>query len=73
MTRLSLRGGVAYDETPVSDAYRTARIPDGDRTWMAFGGQYRVSDRSTFDFGYAHLFIRDTHINKTEGTGPLSL
>jgi len=51
-------------------AYRTARIPDGDRTWIAFGGQYRVSERSTLDFGYAHLFIRDVRINKTEGTAP---
>lgn len=70
--RITLRGGVAYDQTPVSDAYRTARIPDGDRTWIAFGGQYRVSDRSTLDFGYAHLFIRDTRINKTESGVTLS-
>lgn len=70
--RVTLRGGVAYDQTPVSDAYRTARIPDGDRTWIAFGGQYRVSDRSTLDFGYAHLFIRDTRINKTESGVTLS-
>lgn len=68
--RITLRGGVAYDQTPVPNAYRTARIPDGDRTWIAFGGQYRVSDRSTLDFGYAHLFIRDVRINKTEGTAP---
>jgi len=64
--RITLRGGVAYDQTPVSNAYRTARIPDGDRTWIAFGGQYRVSERSTLDFGYAHLFIRDVRINQTE-------
>lgn len=70
--RVTLRGGMAYDQTPVSDAYRTARIPDGDRTWIAFGGQYRVSDRSTLDFGYAHLFIRDTRINKTESGVTLS-
>lgn len=70
--RVTLRGGVAYDQTPMSDAYRTARIPDGDRTWIAFGGQYRVSDRSTLDFGYAHLFIRDTPINKTESGVTLS-
>ncbi|HJX57693.1 MAG TPA: outer membrane protein transport protein, partial [Thiobacillus sp.] len=29
--KLTLRGGVAFDETPVSDAFRTARIPDEDR------------------------------------------
>ncbi len=70
--RVTLRSGVAYDQAPVSNTYRTARIPDGDRTWIAFGGQYRVSDRSTFDFGYAHLFIRDVRINKTESGVTLS-
>ena len=64
--KLTLRGGVAFDETPVSDAFRTTRIPDEDRTWLAFGAQYRLSDKSVLDFGYAHLFFRDARINKTE-------
>ena len=64
--KLMLRGGVAFDETPVSDTYRTARIPDEDRTWLAFGAQYRLSDKSVLDFGYAHLFVKDARINKTE-------
>ncbi|MHB1351912.1 MAG: OmpP1/FadL family transporter [Thiobacillus sp.] len=55
----SLRGGVAYDEAPVSDRYRTPRIPDGARTWVALGGRYRLSRRSALDFGYAHLFVND--------------
>ena len=66
--KLTLRGGAAYDETPVSDSYRTARIPDEDRTWLAFGAQYRLSDKSVLDFGYAHLFMKDARINKTEFT-----
>lgn len=64
--KVTLRGGVAYDETPVSDAFRTARIPDESRTWLAFGAQYRLSSKSTLDFGYAHLFVKDARINKTE-------
>lgn len=64
--KLTLRTGVAYDETPVSDTYRTVRIPDESRTWLAFGAQYRLSDRSKLDFGYAHLFVKDANINKTE-------
>jgi long-chain fatty acid transport protein len=55
--KLSLRGGVAYDEAPVSDIDRTPRIPDGARTWVAFGGQYRLSKQGVLDFGYAHLFV----------------
>lgn len=65
--RLTLRGGVAYDATPVSDTYRTARIPDESRTWIAFGAQYRLSPKTVLDVGYAHLFVDDARINKTEG------
>lgn len=65
--RVTLRGGVAYDETPVTnDLDRTVRIPDESRTWLAFGAQYRLSNKSALDFGYAHLFIKDAQINKTE-------
>ena len=64
--KLSLRAGLAYDEAPVLDLYRTARIPDGARTWVAVGGQYRFSKHSMIDFGYAHLFVEDVGIN--EGT-----
>jgi long-chain fatty acid transport protein len=65
--KLTLRGGLAFDETPVSDTYRTARIPDEDRTWIAFGAQYRLSPKSVLDVGYAHLFVKDARIDKTEG------
>ena len=65
--KLSLRGGVAYDEAPVSDAYRTPRIPDGARTWLAVGGQYRLSGQSSFDFGYAHLFVADVALHSNSG------
>lgn len=65
--RLTLRGGLAYDETPVADAFRTARIPDESRTWIAFGAQYRLSPKTLIDIGYAHLFVKDASIDKTEG------
>jgi long-chain fatty acid transport protein len=63
--KLSLRGGVAYDEAPVSDADRTPRIPDGARTWGAVGGQYRLGKASAIDFGYAHLFVNDPGLQST--------
>ncbi|HYL18091.1 MAG TPA: outer membrane protein transport protein, partial [Burkholderiales bacterium] len=61
-----LRGGVAYDQTPVSDTYRTVRIPDNDRTWVAFGASWRFTTAASLDFGYAHLFVKDASINKSE-------
>jgi long-chain fatty acid transport protein len=59
------RAGLAYDQSPVPDANRTARIPDNNRTWLAFGGQYKPSTASAVDFGYAHLFVRDSSINES--------
>jgi len=64
--KLSLRGGVAYDEAPVSDIDRTPRIPDGARTWVALGGQYRLSKQGVVDFGYAHLFVNAPGLQSTD-------
>jgi len=61
-----LRGGVAYDQTPVSDEYRTVRIPDEDRVWISIGATYQPTKQDTLSFGYAHLFVSDASINKTE-------
>jgi len=61
--QLKLRGGIAYDQSPVSDAYRTARIPDADRTWLTVGATYQLSAKSSMDFGYAHIFVANAAIN----------
>ena len=58
-----LRFGVAFDQTPTNDIDRTARLPDQDRTWVAFGAQWRMSKNGTLDFGYAHEFIKDASVN----------
>jgi long-chain fatty acid transport protein len=56
------RAGIAFDQAPVSDAYRTARIPDNNRIWLTDGGQYKPSKQAAIDFGYAHLFVKDSTI-----------
>ncbi|HJV51500.1 MAG TPA: outer membrane protein transport protein [Noviherbaspirillum sp.] len=61
-----LRGGIAYDQSPVQAEFRTPRIPDNDRIWLAFGAQYKPSRQDSWDFGYAHLFVHDSSINKAE-------
>jgi len=63
----SLKMGFAYDQTPVNDTDRTPRLPDQNRTWLSFGGQYRLSKDSTLDLGYAHLFIKSASINQNDG------
>ncbi|HET7832442.1 MAG TPA: outer membrane protein transport protein [Gallionella sp.] len=56
------RVGVAYDQTPVSDAFRTARVPDSARYQLAVGGQYKPGKNSALDFGYSHLFMNNANI-----------
>jgi long-chain fatty acid transport protein len=68
--RLTWRAGVAYDESPVPNANRTPRIPDQDRTWLAFGVQYKLDDHAMVDAGYAHLFVKDASIHVGDSVGP---
>lgn len=67
-----LRFGVALDETPTNDQFRTARLPDEDRTWVALGVQYRPSKTSILDIGYAHEFIKDARVSNTSALGTFS-
>ncbi len=61
----TVRTGVAYDQTPTSNTYRIPRLPDESRTWLAIGGQYKVSKVGAIDFGYAHLFVNDPAVALT--------
>jgi long-chain fatty acid transport protein len=66
--KLMLRGGVAFDETPMDTAHRTPRLPDGDRTWVSVGARYMIMPTTAFDFGYTHIFIKDPKIdNRNDG------
>ena len=65
---LTLRGGVAYDETPIPDATRTPRIPGTDRLWIALGLGYKLNRNIEFDVGYALLIIDDSAVNQTSPT-----
>jgi long-chain fatty acid transport protein len=65
----TLKLGVAYDKSPVTDQHRLATLPDNDRTWFAIGGKYKASKQLTLDFGYAYLMIKDAPINQQKGVG----
>jgi long-chain fatty acid transport protein len=72
--RWLLRAGAAYDESPVTDAVRTVRLPDESRTWVTVGAQWRATPQLTIDAGYAHLFVSDAPIDHLRGQlgGPAS-
>ena len=61
----TFRGGIAWDQSPVSDQSRTVRLPDNDRYWLALGAQFKFGKGGALDFGYAHLFVQSPDINQT--------
>ena len=64
-----LKFGVAFDETPVKNAEkRLTSLPDNDRIWFSFGGQWKASKASTLDMGVSYLYVDDTKINNGSPT-----
>ncbi|HVE49172.1 MAG TPA: outer membrane protein transport protein [Casimicrobiaceae bacterium] len=65
--RWMLRGGIAFDQSPVNDVDRTPRLPDSDRTWLSFGAQYKFSSHLVLDAGFTYIFVKDASIDTTNG------
>lgn len=63
---LTLRAGTMYDESPITDAFRTTRVPDGDRTWLTAGVSYDLGERFTANFAYAHVFVTTEPLDRTD-------
>ena len=69
--RWTFRAGVAFEDSPITDANRTPRIPDNDRIWASVGATYKWSDKLSFDVAYSHIFVDDTTINIGPGRDDL--
>jgi len=65
----TFRGGLAYDQTPVTDAVRDVRVPDVSRKWLSLGATWQASKPLTYSVGYTHLFIKDTSVSLTSSSG----
>jgi long-chain fatty acid transport protein len=70
---LTLRAGVAYDESPVKSAELThPALPDSDRMQYSFGANWKLSPRSSIDLAYSFLDFKDAKINYTNQCNPLA-
>ncbi|MGR5131497.1 outer membrane protein transport protein [Vibrio alfacsensis] len=65
----TLRSGVAYDTSAVSEEHRTATIPETDRLWLSVGAGYEWSKNLTLDAGFTYIFAKDAsmHEGRTPG------
>jgi long-chain fatty acid transport protein len=67
--RTTLRGGLGYELSPVTDRVRIPLVPDNDRFWLSAGLSVKISPDLILDVGYDHLFVKDASINITAGSG----
>ncbi|MBV7315739.1 outer membrane protein transport protein [Shewanella sp. NIFS-20-20] len=58
----TLRAGVAYDMSAVSDANRTITIPEMDRVWLSAGYGYQFSEQFDMDFGVTYIIADESPV-----------
>jgi long-chain fatty acid transport protein len=56
---LTLRTGIGYEISPITDHTRNILIPDSDRIHLGVGSTYKYSDKLSFDLAYSHIFFDD--------------
>jgi long-chain fatty acid transport protein len=54
---LTLRGGVAYETSPIEDRTRDILVPDSNRVFLNLGASYKYSEQVVVDIGYSHIFF----------------
>lgn len=65
-SKLTLRTGVAYDESAVSEEHRTATIPETDRLWLSLGAGYQWSEQLNIDAGFTYIFAKDARMHESD-------
>ena len=67
--RLTVRGGVGYEISPVTDQVRTPLVPDNNRVWASVGATWQVIKGMHFDVAYSHVWVSDTSVNISAASG----
>lgn len=69
--KLSLRAGLAYEESPIQDdTSRLIQLPDNNRVWASIGATYNWSDDTKINLAYSHVWVEDGNIDRTSLIGP---
>jgi long-chain fatty acid transport protein len=69
---LSLRAGLAYEISPITDETRGVRVLDSNRIWLSVGAGYKITDRLALDVGYSHLRLANGKVNIVGVNNPLN-
>src|SRR5581483_7574834 len=53
----TLRAGIGYEKSPITDQVRIPLLPDNDRLWLSTGLSYKANKWLTLDVAYSHAFV----------------
>jgi long-chain fatty acid transport protein len=67
--KTTLRGGVGYEISPITDRVRIPLLPDNNRTWLSVGASYKMLPNFIMDIGYSHIWVKDSNINISPTSG----
>jgi long-chain fatty acid transport protein len=59
----TLRAGLGYEISPITDAVRATALPETDSWWFSAGLSYKATDRLTLDLGYTFIWYPDAPVN----------
>ena len=63
--KLTLRAGVAYEESPIQDdTSRLIQLPDNNRVWASIGATYNWSESTKINVAYSHVWVEDGDIDR---------
>lgn len=63
---LALRAGAQKDPTPTNDAWRDARVPDGDRKIFSAGATVTPREGMNLDVGVGYIKLKDSVIHNDQ-------
>ncbi|MNQ58999.1 47 kDa outer membrane protein precursor [compost metagenome] len=61
----TLRAGLAYDQSPARNEFRSPRIPTDDRKILSLGAAWSPNEDMTIDVAYSYLKEDDAKIDQT--------
>lgn len=68
--RLTLRGGITYEESPIQDATsRLIQLPDSNRIWFGLGASYKWSEKTTLNVSYLHVELDESRFSRGDLLG----
>ena len=63
---LTIKTGVAFDENPIANSHKTARVPTTDRLWWTAGANLRLNSQWTLDLAYGYMWMQSLAMNERE-------